>query len=318
MIPKSARVVFMGTPAFAETILKALLDEKYSLVAVYTQPDKPIGREKKITKSAVKILAETKGIPVEQPHRFGADAIETFKQFRADVVIVAAYGKIIPEAMLSLVPLGFVNVHASLLPRLRGASPIHNCLLSGDTETGSTIMLIDKGMDTGPILGYAPLPIDPNDTTETLTPKLAEHGAKLLISILPSWLEGKIHPAPQHHEQATVCQLIDREDGKVFWNNPASVIYNQYRALTPWPGIFSFWKKNDAFLRVKLRKVSLLKKNPTTKHALGEVFEIADTIGIQTADGVIILHEVQLEGKTALPVEEFVRGYTGFIGSILV
>jgi methionyl-tRNA formyltransferase len=311
------RVVFMGTPRFAETVLQSLIDARYHIVAVYTQPDKPSGREQEVVKSPVKILAEAQQIPIEQPSRLDGNAIDTFASYKPDVVVIAAYGKLIPKAMLEVPRFGFLNVHASLLPRWRGASPIQNALLSGDTETGVSIMLLDQGMDTGPVFERKSVSIAPNDTTEILLPKLAEAGSTLLLSVLPEWLEKRREPTPQDETTATLCQLIEREDGKVFWNDNAETIYNRYRALSSWPGIFSFWRRNGSLLRVKLHRVSLQKQSPEIHHELGQVFEIGDRVGIQTARGIILLDEVQLEGKERVDIADFIRGYPDFIGAIL-
>lgn len=311
------RVVFMGTPHFAESILSSLVNSHYTLVAAYTQPDRPSGRAQEIAKSPVKIFAETHAIPVEQPVRFDRETVEKLRVFKPDIIIVAAYGKILPQEVLDIPPFGCVNVHASLLPRWRGASPIQNALLAGDTETGITIIKMDAGMDTGPILKQKAIPIDPTDTTATLLTKLAESGAAILGNTLEKWLRGKIEPSTQPSEGVTLCQLIEREDGKIFWNNEAESIYNRYRALSPWPGIFSFWRKGGSLLRIKFRRISLQKQSPEAPHELGQVFEIGETVGIATARGIILLDEVQLEGKTCIPVKDFIRGYPDFVGAIL-
>ena len=311
------RIVFMGTPHFAETIVQSLVDAKYNVVAVYTQPDRPSGRDQEVMQSPVKIFADVHHIPVEQPSRLDASAQETLRALKPDIIIVAAYGKILPESILDIPPLGCINVHASLLPRWRGASPIQNALLAGDTETGITIMKMDAGMDTGPILKQTKLPIDPSDTTATLLPKLAAAGSKLLLSTLREWLEKTLEPTPQSTEGVTLCQLIEREDGKIFWSHEAETIYNRYRALSPWPGIFSFWRKDASLLRIKFHSIALQKQSPETHHELGQVFEIGDTIGVATARGTILLNEVQLEGKSCVSIRDFVRGYPDFVGAIL-
>lgn len=311
------RVVFMGTPIFAETVLRALIDTRYDLVAVYTQPDKPSGRDQEVLKSPVKILAEAQRISLEQPSRLDDAAIDTLHSYKPDIVIVAAYGKILPEKMLKAPRFGCINIHASLLPRWRGASPVQNALLAGDTETGVTIMLMDTHMDTGPILAQKIVPIAPDDTTETLLPKLATTGSSLLLETLPDILQEKKEAVPQNENTATLCQLIEREDGKIFWSDEAETIYNRYRALTPWPGIFSFWKKGGSLFRIKLHRISLQRQNSEAQHALGEIFELGDKIGVETARGVIILNEIQLEGKDRVSIHDFIRGYPDFIGSVL-
>jgi methionyl-tRNA formyltransferase len=311
------RIVFMGTPAFAETILRRLLDEQYHVVAAYTQPDKAVGRKQEMQSSPVKLLAQSRNIPTEEPLRFDGAAIEHLKTYKPDLIVVAAYGRILPQEVLELPGFGCINVHASLLPELRGASPIQNALLEGKTETGVSIMLMDKGVDTGDVLSQKTVPIDPMDTTPPLTERLTEAGADLLLETLPSWIERTIEPQKQDDSKATLCQLIEREDGHIFWTEDAESIYNRFRALYPWPGIFGFWKKDDQLLRIKFLRVSYQKHNPQTAHRLGEVFELGEKVGVQASAGVVFLEEVQLEGKTSASIQEFVKGYPQFIGSIL-
>ena len=312
------RTVFMGTPLFADVILRELIAREYHLVAVYTQPDKPVGRKQEIEESPVKRLAQSYSIPVEQPLRFDDTAFEKLKEYKPDLIVVAAYGRLLPENVIKLPGFGCVNVHASLLPKLRGASPIQNSLLQGDAETGVTIMLMDKGMDTGAILSQRSLPIDPQDTTSSLSEKLALLGAQLLAETLPLWIERQIEPTPQDNTQATLCQLIEREDGHIFWNEDAETIFNLFRALSPWPGIFGFWRQpNDQLSRIKFKKISYQKINPQASRHLGEVFELGEKIGVQTASGIIFLETVHLEGKTEMSIQDFIKGYPQFIGSVL-
>lgn len=311
------RTVFMGTPVFASVILRELITKQYDLVAVYTQPDKPVGRKREIEESPVKVIARSHNLPVEQPARFDEASIETLKGYKPDLIVVAAYGRLLPEKVLNVPGFGCVNVHASLLPKFRGASPIQNALLQGDTETGVTIMLMDKGMDTGAILAQRSLAIDARDTTLTLSEKLSFLGAQLLTETLPSWIERTIEPTPQNNEQATLCQLIEREDGHIFWTEDAETIFNRFRALYPWPGIFGFWRQDDQLSRIKFKKISYQKMNSQSSHRLGEVFELGEKVGVQTASGVIFLETVHLEGKIEMSIQNFVKGYPQFIGGIL-
>lgn len=307
----------MGTPHFAEASLTLLFEAGYHIVAVFTQPDKPSGRDQTSVQSAVKIFAEKNTIPVIQPLTLKHEALEQLRSYRPDIVVVAAYGKILPESFLGVPRYGCVNVHASLLPRWRGASPVQNALLSGDTETGITILKMDRGMDTGPILSKRSIPLLPDDTTETLLPKLAQVGGTLLVETLPDWIEGRITPRDQDQTGVTLCQLIEREDGKLFWTESAETLYNRFRALQPWPGVFSFWKRGGSLLRLKLHHLSLHPHTPETPHDLGEVFELGEHVGVQTGNGVLFLHTVQLEGKSALPIADFIRGYPDFVGTRL-
>ncbi|HBI33648.1 MAG TPA: methionyl-tRNA formyltransferase [Candidatus Moranbacteria bacterium] len=311
------RVIFMGTSDLSEKILKALIDDEYNIVGVFTKPDTKVGRKQEIEKPLVKQLAEQSSIPVFQPVKFKADAIEELKKLKPDLIIVAAYGKIIPKEALEIPGFGCINVHVSLLPKYRGPSPIQNALLSGETETGVTIMLMDEGVDTGDVLTQEKVKIEQNDTTAILMEKLSFIGAALLLKTIPLWIERKIQPTAQDHSQATLCQLIEREDGRIFWTDTAQEIYNKYRALTPWPGIFTFWKNSSENIRLKLISIELQKINPLEKHQVGEVFELGDDIGIQTEEGIVILKEIQKEGKKTATIKEFINGYPNFIGSIL-
>ena len=311
------RTVFMGTPHLAAALLETLITEKYNIVGVITQPDKPAGRKKELKASAVKELALKHSLPLEQPRKMDAEAIGKIRDWKPDLIVVAAYGKILSEEVLKIPGLGALNVHASLLPRWRGASPIQNSLLAGDQETGVTLMVMDKGMDTGDIITQKTIPIAPDDTQETLSTKITEAGQSLLVETLPLWVKRKIPATPQSEEGITLCQLIEREDGHILFTEDAESIYNRYRALYPWPGIFAFWKKGDGVQRMKLTKISYQKQSPQIPKKLGEVFELGEHIGIQTSTGVIFLEEIQPEGKTAMSISDFVRGNQDFIGSLL-
>ncbi|PJA86626.1 MAG: methionyl-tRNA formyltransferase [Candidatus Moranbacteria bacterium CG_4_9_14_3_um_filter_42_9] len=311
------RTIFMGTSEFAAHILESLISADYSIVSVYTQPDKKAGRDQEIRKSAIKILAEKNKLPVFQPAKFTDSVIEELKKQKPDLIILAAYGKIIPASILCLPGFGALNVHASLLPKYRGPSPIQNALLNGETETGVTIMLMDEKIDTGEILSQKSVMIDKHENSAELSLKMSKVAAPLLLETLPLWVERKIQPQKQDDSQATLCQLIEKSDGKIIWSDEAKNIYNLFRAFTPWPGIFTYWQGENGPRRIKLNKISFLEKNPETKHHVGEVFQIGEKIGIQCNYGVIILEEIQLEGKVNMKSEDFINGYQNFVGSIL-
>ncbi len=315
-VPK-VRIVFMGTPQFAATLLGGLIDHHYQVVGVVTQPDKATGRDQELIPSAVKKLALEYNLPLLQPIKLDATAYSDLKLWKPDLIVVAAYGRILPKNILSLPGFGCVNVHASLLPRWRGASPIHNALLAGEAETGITLMLMDEGVDTGDVIAMERTDIDANETRAALETRLAMIGVELLTHTLVSFIERRIIPTKQDSDGATFCQLIDREDGRIFWNDDSQSLYNRYRALTPWPGIFTFWKNKDSLQRLKLHVVSHIKQPPQVKHALGEVFEIGESVGVQTGTGILLLEEVQLEGKERVDIQTFTRGYRNFAGSIL-
>lgn len=308
----------MGTSELSEVVLDSLIKNKYNVVGVFTKPDKKVGRNHEPSAPLVKILAEKNNLPVFQPNRFNLETIEELKKLKPDLVIVAAYGKIIPQAALDIPGFGNINVHVSLLPKYRGPSPIQNALLNGEKETGITIMLMDEGVDTGDILEQKVVPIEPEENTGQLMKRLSHEGAELLIKTIPLWIERKIQAIPQDHSRATFCQLIEREDGRVFWNESAESIYNKYRALSPWPGIFAFWRNEKELVRIKLISIGIQKIDPLEKKTEGQVFEIGDDIGVQTSQGVIILKEIQKEGKKATDIKAFVNGYPGLIGSALV
>lgn len=312
------KTVFMGTSPLSAKILSELIQAKYNIVGVYTKQDKKVGRNQQISESAVKKIALENNLEIFQPTRFDDETVAELKKLKPDLILVAAYGKILPSSVLEIPGFGCLNVHVSLLPKFRGPSPIQNALLSGDKKTGTTIMLMDEGIDTGDIITQQEIEIDPDDTTQSLTEKLSDSGAKLLLETIPLWVGRKIEPVKQDNSEATLCQLIEREDGKIFWEEEATNIYNRYRALYPWPGIFTYWKKADgSLLRLKLLKVSLHKNNPVNPHLTGEVFELGDKIGVQTLKGVICLEEIQLEGKKPSDIKAFINGYPDFIGTIL-
>jgi len=316
-IPK-IRVVFMGTPDFAATILSGLLDAGYHVVAVYTKPDGTVGRKRTPTPSAVKRVGVEHDIPIEQPARFDDRTLSVLRKYGPDIILVAAYGKILPKSALDMPGFGCVNAHASLLPRYRGASPVQNSLLQGETETGITLMRMDEGLDTGDIISVRKRAILPEDTTETLLPKLADDALSLLLDTLPRYVRHEIEARPQKDSKATVCQLIEREDGHVFWNESAESIWNRYRGLSPWPGIFTFWRRPDQLpLRIKLTRISIQRTDPTDRKPLGEVFETGEQVAVQTAKGLVFIEELQPEGGKPVPLRAFLNGHPDFVGSRL-
>lgn len=306
----------MGTSSFAEAILESLIKDGYNIISIYTQPDKAIGRQQEIKKSAVKEMAENNKIKIFQPEKLDEKAVEEMINQKPDLIIVAAYGKILPKNILNIPSLGAINVHASLLPKYRGPSPIQNAIFNGETETGTTIMLMDEGIDTGDILAQEKIILDKNIIYPEVLKNIAKKSAELLLKTLPMWIEKKNQPQKQDEKEATYCQMIEREDGKIIWNNSALSIYNQWRALTPWPGIFTFWERDGANLRLKLHKI-LYRPGNFMKDFCGEVTKFGDKIAVIAGDGIIILEEVQLEGKAKIEIDNFINGYPNFVGSIL-
>jgi len=311
-----ARLVFMGSPAFAVPTLDALARE-HEILAVFTQPDRPAGRGRKLARVPVAAWAGERGAPVHQPHslRKDASAVEMLRALRPDVVVVVAYGLILRQPVLDLAPHGCLNVHASLLPRHRGAAPIPAAILAGDVETGVTIIRMDAGVDTGPILAQAREPIRPDDTTATLGARLAELGARLMAETLPKYLRGEIELAAQDHASASLSPKIEKGDGRIDWARPAIAIDRMIRAYTPWPGATTQWKGAD--LRIA-RATPTGQTSAPGLQAAGQVIRLdGERIGVVTGDGVLELREVQLAGKRAMSIDEFVRGQPRFVGATL-
>jgi methionyl-tRNA formyltransferase len=307
-----ARIVFMGTPQFAVPTLLAL-DERHQVVGVVTQPDRPAGRGRKLAASPVKEVALAQGLPVFQPRTLRTpQAEEHLAGWRPDLIVVAAFGQILQPAVLELAPHGCLNVHASLLPKYRGAAPIPAAILTGESITGVTIMRMDEGLDTGPILAQAACPIDADDTTASLTAKLADMGSRLLIEALPGWLDGDLEPRPQDHTQATYCHPLRKEDGHLDWNRPALHLDRQVRACDPWPG---------AYTTLQGKRLKVLRARPRPEWQgegePGQVVVLEPGIGVVTPEGVLELLEVQLAGKKPLPAELFARGQRDLVGGQL-
>lgn len=300
----------MGSPGFAVPILKELL-AYHHVVGVITQPDRPAGRGLKPKPPPVKELALAYDIPILQPESLRREeAITWIKEKNPDVIVVAAFGQILPPAVLKIPSRGCLNVHASLLPRYRGAAPIPAAILNGDRETGITIILMDEGLDTGPVVARRAIPILPEDTAGTLTDKLAALGAELLLEILPVWVNGQIEPQPQEGE-ATYTKPIRKEEGLLDWRLSGEVLARKVRAFNPWPGAFTFWKG-------KLLKIwKALPVTSTAENAPGTVFRDDEGIKVACGSGALLLKEIQIEGKGRVGPEEFARGYRNFIGSIL-
>jgi len=306
------RLVFMGTPHFGELVLDTLIGH-YEIAAVVTQPDRKAGRGRRMRISPVKAVALEHNLPVLQPRRLRqGEVVQQLRGLAPAVIVVAAFGQILPSSILSLPEHGSINVHASLLPRHRGAAPIPAAILAGDEQTGVTIMLMDEGLDTGPILSQAALDIDPEDTTASLTEKLGHLGGQLLLDTLPQWLSGEITPRPQEKSQATYAGLLRREDGRIDWSESAEQIARRCRALNPWPGAFSFWdKKRLRVLGARPLSVDVLAETP------GTVVQFDSKIAVVTGEGLLLLDELQLAGKRPLPADAFSRGQRGFVGSRL-
>ena len=305
-----ADIVFMGTPDFAVPVLRALI-EQHRVLSVITQPDRPAGRKRQLQQSPVKQVALEHGIPVFQPEKIRRpEAIEELKQWQPDVYVVAAFGQILPQTVLDIPPHGSLNVHASLLPRWRGAAPIQAAIRTGDKETGITIMKMDAGLDTGPILTQRALRIMPDETGQSLHDRLAAIGADLLVATLPGYLDGTIKPQPQNDSRATYAPTLKKEEGQIDWTQDAAAIERQIRAYTPWPGTFTTWQ--DKQLKILSAATGSGSAQPGTVTAT-ENGEVA----IGTGDGLLYPHQVQLAGRSATTIAEFVNGHPALINSRL-
>ena len=306
------RVVFMGTPQFALAGLQALLDT-CRVVGVVTQPERPSGRGRQPHPSPVQALAARHSLPVLTPASLKDP--HTQEQVRAwlpDVIVVAAFGMLLPPAVLDLPPAGCINVHASLLPRWRGAAPIAAAILAGDEITGITIMKMDVGLDSGPILRQASLAIAADDTQGSLTDRLSRLGADLLRETLPDWMAGRITPHPQDEGLVTWAPPLEKEQGRINWQEPAEHIGRRVRAFHPWPGTYADWRG----VPLKILKVQALPEPEGGADLLpGDVIATAAGPAVTTGRGVLRLLEVQPPGKRPMPAADFARGARNFIGS---
>jgi methionyl-tRNA formyltransferase len=296
------RIVFMGTPEFAVASLTALFDIG-EVVAVVTQPDKPKGRGNALAISPVKALALERGVTVLQPAKLRTPPFsEELRKLAPDVCVVTAYGKILPKDVLQVPPHGCVNVHASLLPRFRGAAPIQWAIAHGDTETGVSLMRMDEGLDTGPVIAMKRLPITPEDTSATLHEKLARLGGDILREALPAYLRGELRPTPQPSEGMVLAPIIQKEDGLLDFTRPAVELERRLRAFTPWPGVYT--GLNGARLKVHRVRVGSGQGAPGTVLAAG-----SQGLEVACGEGSLVLLDVQLEGKRVMTAGEFLAGH---------
>lgn len=301
------KLVFCGTPRFAVPTLRRLADAAYAIELVVTQPDRPIGRGQVLTPPPAKILAEELGLAVAQPEkiRTNPDFEARLRAIQPDAIVVVAYGRIIPKWMLELPRLGNLNLHASLLPKYRGAAPIQWAIANGETVTGVTTMRIDEGLDTGPVLLAQELPITPHQTAEGIASLLAEIGAGLMLETLRGLKEGSIAPHPQDSSAATLAPILKREDARVDFSRSALEIYNRWRGFQPWPGAYTFFRG---------RKLTLHRLLPSERQEAAAPGTIANrdghfSVAAGQASWIEVL-EVQLEGRKKLPAREFLRGIT--------
>lgn len=306
------RIVFMGTPEFAVPVLDRLTRTQHEIVGVFTRQDKPAGRGGRVQASPIKQLAQSRNLHIFQPKTLKRnEEIEKLRDLHPELIIVCAYGLILPREVLAIPPRGCVNTHASLLPRHRGAAPIPAAILAGDKETGVTLMQMDEGIDTGPTLAQRAIPIENEDTTTTLTTKLANLAAEFLIEALPRILAGEMTPQTQDETRATYAKTLQKDLGLINWNLSAEEIERRVRAFNPWPSTYTFW--NDAMMKILNAERS--PNNPRVE--AGSVIQAGKDIAVACGSGTLVLHQVQLAGKRAMGIEEFVRGQRDFVKSVL-
>jgi len=302
-VSDSLRIIFAGTPDFAARHLDALLSSEHQVVGVFTQPDRPAGRGKKLMPSPVKVLAEEKSLPVFQPASLRAEENQQLvANLNADVMVVVAYGLILPKAVLAMPRLGCINVHGSLLPRWRGAAPIQRSLWAGDAETGVTIMQMDVGLDTGDMLFKLACPITEEDTSATLYDKLAELGPQGLIATLQQLAQGTAQPQVQDEAQATYAEKLSKEEARLDWSLSAAQLERCIRAFNPWP--MSWFAVDEQ--PVKVWKASVIPSKPTDKP--GTIVEVSKAgIQVATADGILNLESLQPAGKKAMSAQDLLN-----------
>jgi methionyl-tRNA formyltransferase len=309
------RIVFMGTPEFACPSLEHLILNQYQVMAVYTQPDRPAGRGRTLVAPPVKMAALNWELPVVQPISIkSAEAVSRLASWRPDVIVVAAFGQILPQSVLDIPSYGCLNIHPSLLPKYRGASPVAAAIMSGDEFTGVSIMLLDAGMDTGPVLARAAAAISPQDNAGSLTAKLSLIAASLLQEALTGWWRREITPETQNEAEATYTAQISKEEGEIDWHLTATEIWRRVRAFNPWPGCYTRWRGKQ------LKILEAVPYYGASASKVGQVLAIPGPeamLGVGTSDGILVVLKIQLEGKRAMFADEFLRGQRDFSGAVL-
>jgi len=316
------RIVFMGTPEFAVPVLEKLCNaEDCEVVAVYAPPDRPRGRGRGVEFAPVKSAAIALGLPVSQPSSFRSRAAQSeLAAWAPDVIVVAAYGKLLPAGVLEVPEHGCLNIHPSLLPRYRGPSPVVASILDGVSVTGVSLMLLDEGMDTGPVIAQREHALDGTENAGELTAQLFAAGADLLVETLGPWAAGGIKAVRQDETLATITRKLERSDGVAEWGLSAAELERRQRAFTPWPGLFTQWNDRSLRLVEVCSGEDLADYNGPSAPAPGEVIALPlkeIPVGVATANGFLGLKTVQLEGRRGMASAEFIRGYPDFIGSRL-
>jgi methionyl-tRNA formyltransferase len=308
------RILFFGTPEFAVPALERLLRSPYQVAGVVTQPDRPSGRGQRVTEGPVKRLARAHDVAVMQPERLRDEGVASrVKVLEADLAVVAAYGKILPESLLAIPTYGFVNVHASVLPRYRGAAPVQRAVMAGDRQTGVSIMRVVKELDAGPVFAVAACPIGPEDTADVVEHALAELGAGLLMRVVDDIAGGRAHPTPQDHSLATYAPRLTREEGLIEWGRPAQMIHNHVRGLHPWPHAFTFLDGSRYIVLQTALTDRTIRSRRGSDEALqpGEILRAdGDHLEVAAGDGEALgLLEIQPEGRRPMNARDFLAGH---------
>jgi len=311
MLGLDMRIVFMGSPQFAVPILRALASN-YNLICVVTQPDRPAGRGKQLRPSPVKSVSQELNLPILQPEKLrNSEVVNQIKSLLPDLIVVAAFGQILPGEILLIPTYGCLNIHASLLPRWRGAAPIQAAILHSDDETGISIMLMDAGLDTGPVLSQRSIAIQPNETAGDLSERLSQFGGAFLIEILPDYFQGSIIPIPQDNSLATYAPIIRKSDGVINFSKTSSELVRQVRAFEPWPTSFFYWRNQ----RIVIKNAHSI---PSEIMDPGQVLLMDNLPAITTKEGLLVLDQIHPAGKNIMSGDAFLRGSPDFISAKLL
>jgi methionyl-tRNA formyltransferase len=310
------KIIFMGTPDFAVAALDALCRDGREVILAVTQPDRQKGRGRKVIQTPVKVCAEKWGVPVFQPARIReAGAIEQIRSLEPDLIVVAAFGQILPQELLDIPRLGCINIHASLLPRLRGAAPIQWSVINGDSESGITLMQMDAGLDTGDILFQESVPIGPQETGESLYDRLAQLGGEMIVKYLPAIEAGDVHPVPQQDSLSTYAPMLKKEMGEIDWTMPAGQIEQRMRGMLPWPGAYT--TLGGHILKIWRARVQTDAQVPAGTSPGTVLYTDKKTICVAAGQGALELLEVQAEGKKRMETDAFLRGTKVSAGDVL-
>jgi len=313
------RFAYFGTGEFAVRPLEKLLEVGARPLVVITTPDAPAGRERKLTPSPIGIAAAAHGCAVQQPEKLDEAFAHAFTKLKPDVALLADYGKIVPSRVLAIPRLGFLNIHPSLLPKYRGATPLQGALLDGTAETGVTIINMDEKIDHGPVVARQKTALRAHETAATLEKRLAALGGQMLLRTLPRYMKGNIVPVPQRDDDATFTRLLGREDGKLSFAHSAAELERRVRAFTPWPGTYAVWKTPDGEKRLRILEAKAAQAPKTLgETSCGTVLAENGTLRIVTAQGLLEIYLLQLEGKTPVTPKDFLNGYPGIEGTVLL